>query len=80
MSRSNMKKGSCEITGIFLYSGDVHCHHLLPLHLGGDDTFHNLHILHKVIHKSQFVLSTAMRRRINHYRKMSNLEPIQLQS
>lgn len=47
ISRYSMKMGKCEITGIFLYASDVHCHHYIPLHLGGSDKFNNLRILHK---------------------------------
>ncbi len=31
ISRYSMKLGKCEITGIFLYASDVHCHHYIPL-------------------------------------------------
>ncbi|MDF2927586.1 MAG: ltrA [Paenibacillaceae bacterium] len=30
---------------------DVHCHHILPVHLGGSDKYSNLRILHKDVHK-----------------------------
>ena len=51
ISRYSMKKGKCEITGLFLQAQDVHCHHYIPLHLGGNDKFNNLRILHKDVHK-----------------------------
>lgn len=51
ISRYSMKRGKCEITGMFLYASDVHCHHYIPLHLGGNDKFNNLRILHKDVHK-----------------------------
>lgn len=35
ISRYSMKMGKCEITDVFLYASDVHCHHFTPLHLGG---------------------------------------------
>jgi RNA-directed DNA polymerase len=46
-----MKKGNCEITGLFLPAQDVHCHHYIPVHLDGSDKFKNLRILHKEVHK-----------------------------
>jgi hypothetical protein len=46
-----MKMGKCEITGMFLYANEVHCHHYIPLHLGGNDRLNNLRILHKEVHK-----------------------------
>jgi RNA-directed DNA polymerase len=51
ISRYSMKKGICEITGSFLQAQEVHCHHYIPLHLGGTDKFNNLRILHKDVHK-----------------------------
>jgi RNA-directed DNA polymerase len=51
ISRYSMKMGKCEITGDFLKASDVHCHHYIPLHLGGDDKFNNLRIIHRDIHK-----------------------------
>ncbi|USK69163.1 group II intron reverse transcriptase/maturase [Peribacillus asahii] len=51
ISRYSMKMGKCEITDMFLYASDVHCHHYIPLHLGGNDKFSNLRILHKGVHK-----------------------------
>ncbi|WP_167527220.1 reverse transcriptase domain-containing protein [Paenibacillus cellulositrophicus] len=51
MSRYSMKMGKCEITGVHLFAKDVHCHHYVPLHLGGSDKFSNLRILHKEVHR-----------------------------
>jgi RNA-directed DNA polymerase len=51
ISRYSMKKGNCEITGLFLQAQDVHCHHYIPIQLGGSDKFHNIRILHKDVHK-----------------------------
>ncbi|HEY2492247.1 MAG TPA: group II intron reverse transcriptase/maturase, partial [Paenibacillus sp.] len=90
LSRYSMQAGKCEISGIFLTADYVHCHHLLPLHLGGSDEYSNLRILHKDIHKlihatkfetivklmSPFGFSDSSILKINQYRKMSNLEPI----
>nr|WP_275446194.1 group II intron reverse transcriptase/maturase [Paenibacillus sp. ACRSA] len=92
LSRYSMQAGKCEISGIFLTADYVHCHHLLPLHLGGTDEYSNLRILHKDIHKlvhatkletiaklmSPFGFSDSTILKINQYRKMSNLEPIVL--
>ncbi|TXK67405.1 group II intron reverse transcriptase/maturase [Paenibacillus sp. N3.4] len=50
ISRYSMKMGCCEITGMFLFASYVHCHHYLPIHLGGGDRFNNLRILHKDVH------------------------------
>jgi hypothetical protein len=51
ISRYSMKQGKCEITGQFLQAQDVHCHHYIPVYLGGSDKFNNLRILHKEVHR-----------------------------
>jgi group II intron reverse transcriptase/maturase len=90
ISRYSMKMGKCEITGMFLFASDVHCHHYLPIHLGGNDAFNNLRILHKDVHilihtvtkdsidrlVSSLGITESMVTAINQYRKMSNLESI----
>lgn len=90
LSRYSMRAGKCEITGIFLFADEVHCHHYLPLHLGGSDSYSNLRILHKNIHRivhaskpetivklmHKFDFDDTMIQKIDQYRKMSNLEPI----
>jgi RNA-directed DNA polymerase len=51
ISRYSMKMGKCELTDMFLFAADVHCHHYIPQYLGGDDKFSNLRNLHKDVHK-----------------------------
>lgn len=90
ISRYSMARGHCEITNIFLYASDVHCHHYKPIHLGGTDEFSNLRILHKDIHQlihatnhdtiasllTLFDFNKNRMKTINQYRKMSNVELI----
>ena len=90
ISRYSMKMGKCEITGTYLFATDVHCHHYIPLHLGGTDRFNNLRILHKEVHKlihethketmnvliNRLDITESMRTRINQYRKNCGLEAI----
>jgi hypothetical protein len=90
ISRYSMKMGKCEITGIFLQASDVHCHHYVPVHLGGDDSFNNLRILHKYVHIAihqtdktaissrlkSFSITPTMMKKINTYREKCRLEPI----
>ena len=94
ISRYSMKMGKCEISQIFLTAEEVHCHHYRPRHLGGTDKFDNLRILHKDIHKlihavnkdtivnimNRFRLTNNMVNLINKYRKMSNLELIEIRA
>ncbi len=90
ISRYSMKIGKCEITGIELPATDVHCHHYVPLSLGGNDQFNNLRILHKGIHKlihatdkkmidglkRGFQLTGDMIIKINRFRRKCELETI----
>lgn len=90
ISRYSMKKGTCEITGIFLHAKHVHCHHYIPIHLGGSDKFHNLRILHRSVHKlihmtdlakidslkKSLGITESMLSKINDYREKCKLEKI----
>ena len=91
ISRFSMKMGKCEITGWDLTAYDVHCHHYLPKYLGGTDTFNNLRILHKDIHRlihlvdnktivseiKKFDLNQSMLKKINEYRIKCGLEKVE---
>jgi RNA-directed DNA polymerase len=90
LSRYSMKLGKYEVTGNFLFANEVHCHHKIPLSLGGNDNFNNLCILHKEIHKlvhatqnetiitlkKMLLLSSSEIDKVNKLRKMSNLKLI----
>jgi RNA-directed DNA polymerase len=92
ISRYSMKKGNCEITGVFIQAQDVHCHHFIPIQFGGTDKFHNLRILHKDVHKLIHIKDTIkidtlkkslgitepMLQKINKYREKCDLEQIKL--
>lgn len=51
ISRYSMQLGKCAVTGEFLTSDKVHCHHKLPRNMGGTDEFSNLVIIHKDVHR-----------------------------
>jgi len=90
ISRYSMKMGKCEITGMNLFASDVHCHHFIPLYLGGSDKFNNMRILHKDVnelihhnHKetieiliNRLVITDLMKIKINEYREKYGLEPV----
>ncbi|RSK26570.1 group II intron reverse transcriptase/maturase [Bacillus sp. HMF5848] len=90
ISRYSMKMGKCEVTGVFLQAHEVHCHHYIPVKLGGDDTFNNLRILHKdihtVIHQTDekaihsrlkgFNITKPMLKKLNSYREKCGLKSI----
>lgn len=51
LSKYSMQNGKCAITGIFLHTDDVTCHHIVPKSLGGTDEFSNLVIIHPWVHQ-----------------------------
>ena len=90
ISRYSMKLGKCEITNEFLGASDVHCHHYTPLHLGGNDKFNNLRILHKDVHRlihhsdkktidtliTKLGITIPMVQKINKYREKCGMDLI----
>ncbi|MDQ0417596.1 group II intron reverse transcriptase/maturase [Croceifilum oryzae] len=90
LSRYSMAKGRCEISGLPLTAEEVHCHHVIPRSLGGNDQYNNLMIVHKDVHKlihatdknkvlkglSLFKLNQRQLDKLNSLRKKCNLEVI----
>ncbi len=44
------QKGKCAVTGNELQIGKMHCHHIKPKYLGGDDKYKNLIFLEENVH------------------------------
>jgi hypothetical protein len=77
--------GRCAISRQVLEKNDIHCHHIVPRHVGGTDEYDNLVIvsgrMHQLIHAnkpdivmimlSEFGLSPAQVRKLNKYRKLA---------
>lgn len=86
------QQGKCAITGNILDYDDIHCHHKLPVKLGGTDNYKNLVIVsqeaHKLIHATCPVIiskyigkispTTISLKKINKLRKIAKLKPIAL--
>lgn len=86
ISKYSAQNGKCAITGIILELDDIHCHHITPKELGGNDKFENLVIVHKDIHIlihatdthtinkyiQKFNLNKKQRDKLNKYRKSAN--------
>ncbi|MCM3738571.1 group II intron reverse transcriptase/maturase [Bacillus cytotoxicus] len=51
ISRASMTQFRCEVTGQELGVSEIHCHHKIPMYIGGTDDFDNLRIVHADIHK-----------------------------
>lgn len=90
LSKYSMQKGICAVTGNFIPAEFVHCHHILPVSLGGNDEFQNLVIVsdqvHRLIHATNeqtiarylniLKLDQKQLDKLNHYRKQCNLVEI----
>jgi RNA-directed DNA polymerase len=87
ISRYSMQQGKCAITGTFLASTEVHCHHKMPQNMGGTDEFSNLVIVHENVHRlihatdektivryrSLLQLDGKQLKKLNQFRKVCNL-------
>jgi RNA-directed DNA polymerase len=75
ISRYSMQLGKCAVTGEFLTSDQVHCHHKLPRHMRGTDEFNNLVIVHKDVHR---LIHATNDETIKRYRNILQLDRKQL--
>ncbi|MGG3805779.1 group II intron reverse transcriptase/maturase [Metabacillus fastidiosus] len=75
LSKYSMQKGMCAITKIPLTADLVHCHHKVPISLGGTDKFDNLIIIHKFVHR---LIHATELETINNYLKLLNLNTLQI--
>lgn len=83
--------GCCAITGMQLAMEDIHCHHIIPVRLGGTDRYQNLVIVHREIHKlihavepeiieryiKRVSLNNTMLKKLNKLREKAQLLPIE---
>ena len=85
------QRGKCAITRReFLSAEDIHCHHKVPVHMGGTDEYKNLIVIdegiHRLIHAKrkdtinklikEYQLGKEQIKKINKLRLMCNLEII----
>ncbi|MDF2789911.1 MAG: putative intron 2 protein [Neobacillus sp.] len=75
ISRYSMQLGKCAVTGEFLTSDKLHCHHKLPRHMGGTDEFSNLVIVHEDVHR---LIHATNETTIERYRNILQLDGKQL--
>lgn len=77
LSLFSAQKGKCGITGTdFETTNDIHCHHKVPKHLGGNDNYQNLILVCPIIHILIHATNTGT---INHYMNMLKLDKKQIQ-
>ena len=75
ISKYSAQKGKCAVTGIYLKYQEIHCHHILPVKMGGTDKYDNLIILHEDIHKLIHAVEPAL---IEKYLAIYNLSNKQI--
>ena len=69
--------GKCAITGIKLNYSDIHCHHKIPRHKGGNDEYKNLIIIHKDIHRLIHATELdTIKRYISEYKELIDLRKL----
>ena len=68
--------GKCAVTGHFFETpGDIHCHHKLPVSMGGGDNYQNLVIVRESVH---ILIHTTSEQTIAKYLSRLNLSKKQL--
>ncbi|MBN8202641.1 group II intron reverse transcriptase/maturase [Bacillus sp. NTK034] len=75
LSKYSMQKGKCAITNMLLTADVAHCHHKLPVSLGGTDSFANLVFVHKTVHR---LIHAIKPETINKYIKILSLNAAQI--
>lgn len=82
------QSGKCAITGEILDMHNIHCHHKVPRHMGGNDTYQNLMLItetvHRLIHAQNAItiqkymdmlhLTKKQIDKLNHLRNLANVE------
>ena len=76
LSKYSMKNGKCAVSGIFLTTETMHCHHIIPKHLGGTDKFDNLMIVDILVHE---LIHATNYQTINKYLQLLKLKPKQFE-
>ena len=70
LSRYVGQYGRCAVSGVELAIGDIHCHHIIPLGMGGTDEYSNLVIVSNDVHK---LLHAKTPEVISYYSRLTNL-------
>ncbi len=65
------QNGKCAVTGVHMETHDIHCHHKLPVSLGGTDEYNNLVLVTKDIH---VIIHAKNDETINRYLNPLNLD------
>lgn len=75
LSIYSMQKGKCAISNMLLTADIAHCHHKLPVSLGGTDRYNNLVFVHKMVHRLIHATNLEI---INKYIKILSLNAVQI--
>lgn len=77
ISKFSASRGKCHVTGaeLIFELHNYHCYHKTPVHLGGNDEFDNLVVLHKLVH---ILVHAQNNETINKYMQILNLNVKQI--
>lgn len=65
------QNGKCAVTQrVFRTTEEIHCHHIVPKHLGGDDKYSNLVLVLDDVHK---LIHATNADTINYYKELARL-------
>ena len=81
------QSGKCAITGTELLISDIHCHHIIPISMGGTDKYENLLLItekvHRLLHAQKeetikellqmLKLNSSQKKKVNYWRTKMEL-------
>lgn len=80
MRRTNLfsaQYGKCAVTGMpFLTTDEMHCHHIKPKKYGGNDSYENLVLINKLVHR---LVHAETVETITYYLEVCNLNKKQME-
>ena len=69
--------GKCAVTGMpFLTTDEIHCHHIKPKKYGGNDSYENLVLINKLVHR---LVHAETVETITYYLEVCNLNKKQME-
>ena len=81
------QSGKCAITGTELLISDIHCHHIIPISMGGTDKYENLLLITEKVHRllhaqkketikellQKLKLNSSQKKKVNYWRAKMEL-------
>ena len=57
ISLYSAQHGKCAVTGVHMDRHDIHCHHKIPVSMGGTDNYDNLTLVCSAVHAERYDVS-----------------------